>query len=105
MSGGSYNYLYTAQDLEDLHNRRHDLEAMANRLAGLGYAQDAARETEELLVLLRQWETRATVRVRRLEDIWHAVEWWDSSDSSEDGVRDALAKYRAERDDAGKPDA
>ncbi|MFH9579122.1 hypothetical protein ACH4MO_14125 [Streptomyces globisporus] len=103
MSGGSYNYLYAAADLEDLQARRFDLEEMANRLAGLGYAQDAARETEELLVLFRQWETRAAVRMRRLTDVWHAVEWWDSNDSSETRVHEALAKYRGDHDDAGTP--
>ncbi|MGW6578861.1 hypothetical protein ACWF76_05550 [Streptomyces globisporus] len=103
MSGGSYNYLYAAADLEDLQARRFDLEEMANRLAGLGYAQDAARETEELLVLYRQWETRAAVRMRRLTDVWHAVEWWDSNDSSETCVHEALAKYRGEHDDTGTP--
>lgn len=105
MSGGSYNYLYTAQDLEDLRSRRYDLEEMAARLAGLGYAQDAARETEELLLLYRQWETRASVRMRRLADVWHAVEWWDSNDSGEGEVRQALANYRGEHDDAGQPHA
>ena len=105
MSGGSYNYLCTAMDLEDLHSRRHDLDDMAKRLAGLGYAQDAARETEELLLLLRQWETRAEVRLRRLTDVWKAVEWWDSNDSSETRVHEALAKYRGDHDDAGNPRA
>lgn len=105
MSGGSYNYLFAAQDLEDLQSRRQDLEEMATRLAGLGYAQDAARETEELLALFRQWETRASVRMRRLADVWHAVEWWDSNDSSEQGVHEALAKYRGDHDDAGEPHA
>jgi hypothetical protein len=105
MSGGSYSYLFAAQDLEDLQAHRHDLEEMANRLAGLGYAQDAARETEELLLLFRQWETRAAVRMQRLADVWHAVEWWDSNDSSEDGVHEALTKYRGDHDDAGTPRA
>ncbi|MGQ4343586.1 hypothetical protein [Streptomyces sp. SAS_275] len=105
MSGGSYNYLYAAQDLQDLRSRRYDLEEMATRLAGLGYAQDAARETEELLLLLRQWETRAEVRMRRLADLWHAVEWWDSHDSGEDGVHEALAKYRDDHGDAGQSHA
>jgi hypothetical protein len=103
MSGGSYNYLFTAQDLQDLQARRWDLEEMANRLAGLGYAQDAARETEELLVLLRQWETRAEVRLRRLIDVWHAVEWWDSNDSSEQRVHEALTKYRHDTDGTPAP--
>lgn len=101
MSGGSYNYLFEAQDLEDLQARRFDLEEMASRLAGLGYAQDAARETEELLVLFRQWETRAAVRMSRLACVWKAVEWWDSHDSSEDRVHEALAAYRG--DTEGKP--
>ncbi|WP_306317219.1 MULTISPECIES: hypothetical protein [unclassified Streptomyces] len=103
MSGGSFNYLCYVQDLEDLRSQRHDLEDMASRLAGLGYAQDAARETEELLLLLRQWEVRATARVARLTDVWKAVEWWDSSDSGEDGVHEALAKYRNDTDGLPTP--
>ncbi|MFJ3794948.1 hypothetical protein ACIPSJ_01530 [Streptomyces sp. NPDC090088] len=99
MSGGSYNWLYEIQDLEDLQARQHDLEAMAKRLAGLGYAHDAARETEELLVLFRQWQTRAAVRVSRLADLWQAIEYWDSADRTEDAVHTALATYRADTDD------
>lgn len=101
MSGGSYNYLCTVQDLEDLQAHRYGLEEMASRLAGLGYAQDAARETEELLLLLRQWEVRATARLERLTEVWRAVEWWDSNDWGEERVSEALAKYRGDTD--GKP--
>lgn len=96
MSGGSYNYLCWARDLEDLNGKRDTLREMADRLAGLGYAQDAAAETEELLVMLQQWEVRATVRAARLAEVWKAVEWWDSCDSGEDDVRGALAAYRGE---------
>jgi hypothetical protein len=94
VSGGSYDWLYSILDLEDLQAHQGSLESMAERLAGLGYAQDAARETEELLVLFRQWETRAAVRITRLRDLWHAVEWWDSADSGEGKVRAALEAYR-----------
>lgn len=103
MSGGSYDYLHTAADLADLQSQRFNLEAMAKRLAGLGYAQDAARETEELLVLFRQWETRAAVRIRRLEDLWYRVERWDSHDGGEDAVKAALATYRADTDGTPPP--
>ncbi|MBR8638604.1 hypothetical protein KEF29_03140 [Streptomyces tuirus] len=96
MSGGSYNYLYEACDLEDLQNRQHDLRDMADRLAALGYAQDAATETEELLALFRQWQIRAGVRIRRLENVWKAIEWWDSADWSEHRVHEALAEYRSD---------
>lgn len=98
MSGGSYNYLCHAFDLDDLLEKRGSLQEMADRLAGLGYAEDAAKETEELLVLLNQWRVHAEVRRNRLAEVWKAVEWWDSSDCGEDGVREALAKYRGEAD-------
>ncbi|MFJ2515608.1 hypothetical protein ACIPEL_36325 [Streptomyces griseoviridis] len=101
MSGGSYNWLYEIQDLEDLQNRQYDIKAMADRLAALGYAPDAAAETEELLVLLRQWQNRMSVRVSRLAALWQAVERWDSADSTQDGVHAALTAYRA--DTAGMP--
>ena len=96
MSGGSYNYLCHVWDLDDLLEHRSDLESMSARLAGLGYAEDAARETDELLVMLRQWQVRAEVRLKRLRDVWKAVEWWDSADSSEAAVLEALEKYRGE---------
>lgn len=96
MSGGSYNYLCYVEDLEDLIGKRHSLQEMADSLGELDYAADAARETEELLAIIRQWEVRAGVRIDRLKDVWKALEWWHSSDSGEDGLREALAAYRGE---------
>src|SRR5690606_28685768 len=52
------------------------LEAMADRLAGLGYADDAAAETTDLLLTLREWQVRARAHVERLSDVWKAIEWW-----------------------------
>lgn len=94
MGGGSYNYLYSKEPDELLRGGWEDLEHMARRLARLGYAADAAGETEELLLILRQVQVRLEARQRRLADIWRAVEWWDSGDSGEDGVKAALAQYR-----------
>lgn len=94
MSGGSYNYLCHALDLGDLLNKQSDLSEMTDRLSGLGYAEDAAEETYLLLTLLRQFETRSEVHVQRLRDLWKAVEWWDSGDSGEDRVKEALKVYR-----------
>lgn len=107
MSGGSYNYLGSIlyDDLGELLAKENDLREMADRLAGLGYAQDAARETEELLTMLRQWRTRAEVRVKRLAKVWHAVEWWDSCDYGEDRVHEALAAYREEGSTRQEPPA
>jgi hypothetical protein len=96
VSGGEYDYLYARAELDELLGHERMLEAMADRLAGFGWAEDAACETQELLVQLRQWKVRAQVRVRRLADVWHAVEWMDSGDCREDAVRKALAGYRGE---------
>lgn len=100
MSGGSYEYLCHTWDLDDLLAKRGELERMSARLSGLGWAEDAARETEELLVMLRQWQIRAETRITRLRDVWKAIEWWDSCDWSEDQVREALAAYRGEEKQA-----
>lgn len=94
MSGGSYNYLCDATDLDDLAAKRHHLERMAERLAGMAGAEDAARETEELLVMMRQWQIRAEVRIKRLRGVWQAVEWEDSNDGHPEQIAEALAKYR-----------
>lgn len=97
MSGGSYDYLCWARELDDLLTKEHHLEAMADRLAALGYAEDAARETQELLVQLRQWRIRAQVKVDRLEPVWKAIEWRDSGDWSEDSIRQAVVEYRGDQ--------
>jgi hypothetical protein len=95
MSGGAYDYL-CHKDAEDAFDStvQQNLRRMADRLAGLEYAEDAARETEELICMIAQAEVRISVRMSRLGPVWRSVEWWDSCDSSEDYVRDALAEYR-----------
>lgn len=96
MSGGSYDYLcYKGPDelVGNTHNQEN-LERMAARLAGLGYAKDAACETEELLLVLRKIDVRLQSRIQRLAGIWKAIEWWDSCDASEEWVKSALAEYR-----------
>lgn len=96
MSGGSYDYLCHATDLADMIHKLGPLEEMSRRLAGLGYAHDAALETERLLLDLRAAEVRVQATASRLSGVWRAVEWWDSCDSSENGVGEALRKYRGQ---------
>lgn len=95
MSGGSYNYLCFV-DIDDIFNREFDLSTMRDRLAGLGYAQDAAAETEDLILILRQVRVRLQARIDRLEGVWRAVEWWDSGDSGEEALMQELNRYRVE---------
>ena len=95
MSGGSFNYLCVQEPDQIMANDSH-LQAMADALAALGYADDAAAETEELLLTVRQMRNRISAMARRLSDVHYAVEWWKSGDWSEDQVKDALLKYRGE---------
>jgi hypothetical protein len=95
MSGGSYRYICW-DEVDQLIQKTTEIQQMADRLSRLGYAKDAARETYELLLIIRQFETRVDVIKDRLSGVWKAVEWWDSMDSNEDAVKEALSKYRGE---------
>lgn len=95
MSGGSFNYLF-AKDAEDIYRCEEELERMSQTLAQLGYAEDAAMETETLLLIIRQVRTRINARLTRLNPVFKAIEWWKSGDSNEDTVKEALTRYRGE---------
>ena len=97
MSGGSYEYICFAEP-DGLLEKKAEIQEMADRLAGLGYAQDAAKETMILLLTVRQFENRIKAMQERLSGVWKAVEWWDSCDTSEDGVLKALEIYRGNQD-------
>lgn len=102
MSGGSYNYLAFKSGADLLGGSSdYDLESMADRLAGLGYAADAAKETISLLLTIRAARNRIEASVERLTHVWKAVEWWDSADTGEDDLKAALEQYRDGADKAG----
>lgn len=94
MSGGSFNYLYRAQDLEDLSNHLYELDEMACALAELGYAPDAAQETADLLARIRSANAHAQASTGRLSEVWKAVEWARGGDWPQSAVGEALATYR-----------
>jgi hypothetical protein len=95
MSGGSYNLLF-AKDLYGLlQSGLTDLSRMADRLTELG-ATDAAAETEEIGCIVRQATRRIETRLKRMEAVWKAVEWYDSNDWGKETVDEALAVYRGE---------
>ena len=99
MSGGSYGYLHQApSDAGSLAAQVHDLERMRDRLDELA-AQEVpgaaygAYMTRVSLAHLR----RAVHTARRITEIWHAVEWRDSGDWSEEQMREALAQFEGAR--------
>lgn len=101
MSGGSYNYLKDAMDLEDLLLKKNELEEMADRLEGMSEKEfpgssAAGRLTRELLVKLGLWESHANITIQILSGVWKDVEWWDSGDYGPDQVREGLSKLLSE---------
>lgn len=88
MSGGSYNYLY-CKDPDQIIDEPVEIRRMSNRLAGLGYAVDAAKETEELILIIRQFKNRVGARIGRLSPVWKAIEYW--------GIAPIGAKMRSKR--------
>jgi len=94
MSGGPYNNLYL-KDLDDLLNQQDLVQQMADDLAKLGYAPDAAKETQEFLLTLRQFENRLETMKSRLEPVWEAYEMWKSGDADEGNLKKILEKYRS----------
>jgi len=95
MSGGSYNYL-CFKEFDGLVENQTDLQNMLDRLDGLGYAEDAAAETEEVIQIIKNAEVRINRRLGRLKELWRAMEWWDSCDTNEESFKKALDKYREE---------
>lgn len=84
MSGGSYSYLCHA---ELASNYQADLERMAERLEELK-VHEAAAETRRFLLPDAD---------EALRDLWHAVEWRDSLDWSDEQVAEAVDSYRTRR--------
>jgi hypothetical protein len=109
MSGGSYNYLCSALDLDDILNKQYDLEQMADRLEGLPEAEfpgagAAGHMTRRLLQTLKLWESHAAISLGMLTDVWKAVEWWDSCDWGPDQVKEELVKLVNGAHPSLKPD-
>lgn len=96
MSGGSYDYLY-CKEIDSLVGYDAVLQEMADDLASLGYAADAAQETQRLLEDIRAFRNRAETKLSRLSDVWKAKEWWRSCDSGEDEFKAALENYREDK--------
>lgn len=79
MSGGSFDYLY-AQDNPPV----EDLRRMSGWLREHGF-EDAAAQTSNL----------ASEASDELREVWHAVEWFTSSDWGYEPVLEAVGKWRA----------
>lgn len=93
MSGGSYDYL-CYKDSSNIFGEEQTIQRMADRLAKLGFADDAALETQGLILEIRAARIRIDARIERLKNLWQVIEWVDSCDYGPDDIPPALAKYR-----------
>lgn len=93
MSGGSFNYLCTAdfgfQRRDDLERMRDELRAIHRDVNVPALERQRAYfafiETDDLLEQLSPSDS--------LREVWRAVEWWRSNDYSKDQVVEALSNY------------
>lgn len=94
MSGGSWNYLYSA-DIEDLMSGRKldDLQRMTDRLASDGYT-DVAKDVQRLVEYVRSATVRIETLFEMLKPVLKAVEWYDSGDYGKSDVLEAIEEYR-----------
>lgn len=90
MSGGSFNYLCYV-DAEEIGQRLGALDDMASALEVV--CPEAAAATREIADHVRGVQPK----IDALKDLWHAVEWWHSSDWGRERVESVVAAYRAAR--------
>lgn len=88
MSGGSYNYLYNQHDIHG-HVDLGDLKDMRDRLAELAPDSAAAKATARL------YDALSAPIDKALTEVWHDIEWADSSDYSQDQAMSAIRDYEA----------
>jgi len=86
MSGGSYDYLCSADDAAELGVREEAIMRMLARLAALGSYPTLAVRTAALLALLSE----VSAVGRSMSRAWRAVEWCDSGDIDEESMRKTL---------------
>lgn len=98
MSGGSFDYLcYKAPG--EIVDRTDQLERMADMLAAEFPGSRAAEDTRLLLEHVRLlWKSLHSGPLGDLQsNVWHAIEWWQSCDTSRERAAEAVAKYDAGR--------
>lgn len=93
MSGGSLSYLYNKQ-FPEVCNYIGEMKKVEKELISQGYT-DIARDVRRLIEYCLTAENRISVLFDNLSDVFHAVEWYYSSDYGEDRLIKELDRYRA----------
>lgn len=93
MSGGSFNYLYCKENIDDLLYHTDDLDDMREALIKYGY-EDIAKDTQRLIEYIKSAEVRVTVLAKNLQGVFKAVEYYESGDWGEETMLSKLEEYR-----------
>ena len=93
MSGGSLSYLYN-KEFPEVCNYIGEMKKVEKELISQGYT-DIARDVRRLIEYCLTAENRISVLFDNLSDVFHAVEWYYSSEYSEDSLIEELDRYRA----------
>lgn len=93
MSGGSLSYLYNKQ-FPEVCNYIGEMKKVEKELISQGYT-DIARDVRRLIEYCLTAENRISVLFDNLSDVFHAVEWYYSSDYGEKDMLEVLDEYRA----------
>lgn len=92
MSGGAFNYLCFVEP-GDLIGHREELQDMAESLDKYGYP-DIAQDTTKLIQKLDEINDLIEQEKEALEDVFHAVEWYESCDYNKEQMIAVLERYR-----------
>lgn len=103
MSGGSLSYLYNKQ-FPEVCNYIGEMKKVEKELISQGYT-DIARDVRRLIEYCLTAENRISVLFDNLSDVFHAVEWYYSSDYGEKKMLEAFDEYRKGKDVQEKADS
>lgn len=87
-----FNYLCYAETPDLLH-RTEDMESVEKTLISKGYI-DIAKDVRRLIEYCLSAENRIGVLREQLENVFYAVEWYESSDIGNNSLIEELEKYR-----------
>ena len=96
MSGGIYDYLcFTG--MPEILERIGDMEKIEERLSQLGEI-DIAQDIHELVLYCNKARDQISEMFGRLQDVFYAVEWYDSGDWDAEELKKELDKYKIEKE-------
>ena len=95
MSGGSLGYLYS-KDFPEICEHIREMKMVERELIENGYT-DIAADVRRLIEYCLSAQNRINVLSENLSDVFHAVEWYYSSDYGNDRMIDEFENYRKGR--------